>query len=143
MDQKMLNAAFYVGSFFCSDLYAYYLDTYKGHLGKVQVEALDYIHLKKQVHVKELSDQLNISMQHASKIAAKLEEHGYAEKSRDPEDGRGCIYRLTEAGLDFVKEHIALSNQHFKSFVDSLSEKDQERLAFALGELNDLVCKKE
>ena len=135
MDQKMLQVAFQVGRFFCSDIYAFYQDTYKGTLGKVQVEALDYIHLKKQVNVKELSSRLNISMQHASKIAAKLEELGYAEKTRDPADGRACLYSLTDSGIHFIEDHINQSNQHLEEIVDRLSQNDQDRLLSSLTQL--------
>ena len=98
MDPRFIPAAFRVGRLFCSDIYAFYQDTYKGVLGKVQVEALDYLHLKGSTSITELSERLNISKQHASKIAAKIEELGYAKKEPDPSDGRACLYRLTKSG---------------------------------------------
>ena len=107
MSQDIHQTAYLVGNFFVSDIYAYYQDTYKGVLGKVQVEALDYIHRSEKASIKELATVLNISKQHASKIAGKLEELGYARKEKDPNDGRGTLYALTETGSRFINEHIS------------------------------------
>ena len=109
MSQDIHQTAYLVGNFFVSDIYAYYQDTYKGVLGKVQVEALDYIHRSEKASIKELATVLNISKQHASKIAGKLEELGYARKEKDPNDGRGTLYALTETGSRFINEHISIS----------------------------------
>ena len=139
MEQEILNAAYRVGRIFVSDIYAYYQDTFKGTLGKVQVEALDYLHIRQQVNVTELAQRLNISKQHASKIAAKLEELGYAAKSPDPADGRGCFYRLTEDGLHFLDEHIALSNQYLEAYIYALNDDERRRLLSSLTQAADLL----
>ena len=139
MEQEILNAAYRVGRIFVSDIYAYYQDTFKGTLGKGQVEALDYLHIRQQVNVTELAQRLNISKQHASKIAAKLEELGYAAKSLDPADGRGCFYRLTEDGLRFLDEHIALSNQYLEAYIHALNDDERRRLLSSLTQAADLL----
>ena len=145
MDKKYLEAAYQVGRFFCSDVYAYYQDTYKGILGKVQVEAMDYIHLKGETGIMELASRLNISKQHASKIALKLEELGYAEKTKDPSDGRASIYRLTEEGLRFIREHIALSDEYFEKLISELTEEDRNDLRTSLIQASGILkrCQKD
>ena len=140
MDTQFRQVIFHVGRFFCSEIYAYYQDTYKGVLGKVQVETLDYIHLKKQVGIKELSQRLNISKQHASKIAQKLETLGYAQKVRNPDDGRACLYSLTDSGKKFIQEHIALSDQYFEEWFNSLSEENKITLRECLTKAADIIC---
>ena len=145
MDKEYLQAAYQVGRFFCSDVYAYYQDTYKGVLGKVQVEAMDYIHLKGETGIIELASRLNISKQHASKIALKLEEIGYAEKKKDPADGRAVLYRLTEEGNRFVREHIALSDQYFENRINELTEEDRKALRSCLMQASQILnrCRKD
>ncbi len=128
MDKDFLEAAYVVGRFFCSDILAFYQDTYKGDLGKVQVEAMDYLHMKGACGIKELSQRLNISKQHASKIASRLEEIGYASRSRDSSDGRSCLYTLTEEGQAFIGNHIASSNRHLDEILESLSAEEQREL---------------
>lgn len=127
-----LSAAFEVGRFFVSDIYAFYQDTYRGVLGKVQVEALDYLHVRGQASIKELAERLNIPKQHASKIVGKLEELGLARRARDPEDGRSWLFSLTDDGRSFVGEHIAQSNKHLVAYLDSLGEKDRQDLLASL-----------
>jgi len=142
MSQDIHQTAYLVGNFFVSDIYAYYQDTYKGVLGKVQVEALDYIHRSKKASIKELATVLNISKQHASKIAGKLEELGYARKEKDPNDGRGILYTLTDAGSRFINEHISMSNRHFTEVLASFSEADREQLLSGLRILEEVLAKR-
>ncbi len=139
MDPRFIPAAFRVGRFFCSDIYAFYQDTYKGVLGKVQVEALDYLHLKGSTSITELSERLNISKQHASKIAAKIEELGYAKKEPDPSDGRACLYRLTKSGKAFIQEHMAMSDRHFAELIGPLPQKEQEKLLSCLMQAAEIL----
>jgi DNA-binding MarR family transcriptional regulator len=142
MSQDIHQTAYLVGNFFVSDIYAYYQDTYKGVLGKVQVEALDYIHRSEKASIKELATVLNISKQHASKIAGKLEELGYARKEKDPNDGRGILYTLTDAGSRFINEHINMSNRHFSEVLASFSEADREQLLSGLRILEEVLAKR-
>ena len=142
MSQDIHQTAYLVGNFFVSDIYAYYQDTYKGVLGKVQVEALDYIHRSEKASIKELAMVLNISKQHASKIAGKLEELGYARKEKDPNDGRGILYTLTDAGSRFINEHINMSNRHFSEVLASFSEADREQLLSGLRILEEVLAKR-
>ena len=94
LTKEQLKQAYSVGNFFVSDIYAYYLDTYKGELGKVQVEVLSYIHNHKEVTIKQLSKALNVSKQHASKIIAKLSEMDLIDKRQDPEDARSSFFSV-------------------------------------------------
>ena len=59
MADKLLKKAHIVEHYFVSDIYAFYLDTYKGSLGKVQVEALDHIHNTERVSVRDLAEKLH------------------------------------------------------------------------------------
>jgi len=142
MKHDIHQTAYLVGNFFVSDLYAFYQDTYKGVLGKVQVEALDLIHRNENINIKELAAALNISKQHASKIAGKLEELGFACKKKDPEDGRSTLYMLTEIGKKFVNEHIKLSNEHFSKVLSSFDDADKEKLISGMLVLEEVLTRK-
>ena len=111
-----------------SDIYAFYEDTYKGSLGQVQVECLDYLHRMKAASTSELAEQLNNTKQHASKILSSLESLGYAAKKTNPSDGRMSICYLTKTGQDFIEKHISRSNDHLIARLHGLDE--QERAAF-------------
>ena len=126
------ETAFAVGQFFVSDLYAYYQDTYRGVLGKVQVEAVDYIRRSGRASVSDLARTLNIPKQHASKIAAKLEELGLVSRSPNPLDARGAVFSLTEEGSRFVSEHIEQSNRHLQEILERCGKEEQEELLRAL-----------
>ena len=142
MDDILLKAAYEVGHFFVSDIYAYYLDTYKGILGKVQVEVLDYLNVNGQASVMELADKLNISKQHASKILLKLEADHYVKKEQSPKDGRFSFFTLTHEGECFVKEHILKSNSHFLTYISPLNETEKEKVTRALLEVSEIIRSK-
>lgn len=44
----------------------------------------------------------HVSLSHLSRIAARLESHGWVERRPDPEDGRATLAVLTEAGWQKV-----------------------------------------
>jgi DNA-binding MarR family transcriptional regulator len=141
MEDRMIANAFRVGNFFVSDIYAYYLDTYKGLLGKVQVEALDHLYSRKNASIKDLAERLNISKQHASKIAARLEGMGLISGCQNPRDGRSILYGLTETGSSFIEAHISLSNQHLKERLRNLPQEERSRLAELLAQIADILNK--
>ncbi len=133
MDRNdVLASAFHTGRFFVSDIYAFYQDTYKGQMGKVQVEVLDYLCINEQASIMELAGRLNISKQHASVIAGKLEDMGYASKRRNPDDGRSWLYSLTAEGRSFVEAHIAQSNEYLFERLSRMDEGDRELLERAI-----------
>ena len=103
------------------------------------MEALDYLHIKGHAGVTELAKRLNISKQHASKIASKLEEMGYAAKKHDPSDGRACLYYLTDAGIGFIREHISQSDQRLEPYISALSKAEQQSLLDALLQTAELL----
>lgn len=124
LTKEQLKQAYSVGNFFVSDIYAYYLDTYKGELGKVQVEVLSYIHNHKEVTIKQLSKALNVSKQHASKIIAKLSEMDLIDKRQDPEDARSSFFSLNKKGISYIEDHISLSNDYLINYVESLNNEE-------------------
>ncbi len=50
----------------------------------------------------DFAEHLSISTKTLSNRLQRLESHGLIEASRDPEDGRGKIYQLTEKGQDLA-----------------------------------------
>jgi len=50
----------------------------------------------------EIASLANVSLSHLSRIAARLEKQGWLRRTPDPDDGRGTLATLTEAGWDKV-----------------------------------------
>lgn len=139
MADKLLKMAHTVGHFFVSDIYSFYLDTYKGSLGKVQVEVLDCLHDKGNASVKDISEKLNISKQHASKIISKLESEHYVTGQQSGKDARSTIYSLTGEGITFVEKHIAQSDAHLLEYINSLSKSDRDKFEKSLSEIAEII----
>lgn len=139
MDDDVIRAAYTVGYFFVSDIYAFYSNSYKGTLGKVQVSCLNYLYQKKEISAGEAASLLDVSKQHVSKILAKLESCGWVSKHSDPSDGRMYRYRLTDSGTAFVKEHIERSNHHLMDQIQRLSPEKQEAFRQAMVRAADII----
>lgn len=100
---------------------SYYLDSFKGKFGKVQVEVLIYLYDNVRVRVQDLAEELNIPKQHASKIITRLEELGYVAGSMCEGDKRAKLYFLTELGMELMNQHIEASNCNFEKLLEGLT----------------------
>lgn len=119
----------------------YYHNSYKGFLGKVQVEVLDYIYEKKEVRTQDVADALLIPKQHASKIMLRLAELELIESKPSASDKRANIFYLSAKGLELIEQHIKESNQHFESLVGKLSEAEETDLMEAMKKMVEILEK--
>ena len=58
-----------------------------------------------------LADLLGVSLSNASGLIDRLEERGYVERTRVPEDRRIVMVRVTNAGTRLIEENDALSDE--------------------------------
>lgn len=82
---------------------------------------------------KTLVSLLDMTPQSASEMIKKLENKGYIERTRDPNDGRGFVIQLT------VKGRVE-SNQEgeFRPIMlDNLTDDEKQQLAYLLDKIND------
>ena len=126
---KNAELAYQVGLLFDKKITAFYRNTYKGILGQVQVQVLNDLYANQHVKPQEIADRMNIPKQHASKILSRLEELGYVQCSRDPEDRRGRLYTLTDSGTELIQAHISASNTHFEELLDRLDETERQQMS--------------
>ena len=109
-----------------------YWDSYKGQLGKVQIEVLDYLYNNRIARVYEIAENLNIPKQHASKILSQFEQMGFVNKKPDAEDKRGALFSLTESGIIFIQDHISYSDGKFLNLMEQLECQERENFADAM-----------
>lgn len=86
--------------------------------------------------VSTLARELHVDASVASRQLAGLEEAGYVERERDPEDGRAWLYKLTPpgtAGLERVRSTLAAE---FATAVEDWPAEDVESLRAGLERLN-------
>jgi len=75
-----------------------------------------------QLRVSEIADLADLSGSHMTRIIGDLARGGFVVKTRNPEDGRGIDVRITNAGLDRLRDaypiHLASVRNRIMNQVD-------------------------
>ena len=67
-----------------------------------------------------LADVLGVSLSNATGLVDRMEERGFIERSRVPEDRRVVLVQVTEAGTRMIQESDALSDELMRSVLARL-----------------------
>ncbi|TNM70002.1 MarR family transcriptional regulator [Streptomyces sp. NP160] len=86
----------------------------------------------------DLASYLGIGKPTISRQLATLERLGLIERSRDADDARAQLVRLTPSGREQVERVQAVRRAHFLERLSSWTEDDVELLAGLLGRFNAL-----
>ena len=82
-----------------------------------------------------LVDRLGISKQAVQQLIDGLEAEGIVERIADPEDKRGRIIRLTEAGLTAMKTADSIKGEIQQAYIDRIGADDFQTLVGILDRL--------
>ena len=62
------------------------------------------------VRMSDVAAGANVTLSHFSRVASRLEKHGWIRRTPDPDDGRATLAVLTEAGwlkvVDAAPGHV-------------------------------------
>lgn len=132
MKTQDARTAYELAVLFDQKITAFYRNSYKGVLGRVQIEVLDYLYENKEARIQDIADALNVVKQHVSKIIFRLKELGLVTGRTDSTDRRASLFCLTDKGRGFVQEHITSSDWNFERILEGLERTDRERLTEAM-----------
>jgi DNA-binding MarR family transcriptional regulator len=88
-----------------------------------------------EMPMSRLADMLDVSDSNASGVVDRLEERGYIERIRVPDDRRVVHVRTTEAGRQMLAEAEVLKDAMVEKVLDRLDASQLERLAQAVDDL--------
>jgi DNA-binding MarR family transcriptional regulator len=79
------------------------------------------------LRLNELNDHVLLSQSSLSRLVERLEKRGYVERMPAPDDGRGVLIKLTEAGWDLQKQ---IGREHVRDIAAlvGLSTAEQQEL---------------
>ena len=97
-----------------------------------QMKALHYMYEQNDLSVKELGEQMGLSLAAMSRAAEELVQRGLMDRTEDPADRRIKRLRLTDKGRGLVQKMRETRMAGFEQFVATLSPKEQTLLAKAL-----------
>lgn len=82
-----------------------------------------------QLRLNEINDHVLISQSSLSRLVDRLEKRGLVERAAAPEDGRGVLLGLTEAGRELQRE---IGREHVRDIAaliaPALTEEEQREL---------------
>jgi DNA-binding MarR family transcriptional regulator len=86
-----------------------------------------------------LADGLNVSDSNATGLIDRMEERGFVERTRVPEDRRIVMVRLTDSGRRLLEEVDALSDELLRSTLSRVKPSQLAGIASAVAELRAAV----
>lgn len=87
----------------------------------------------------QLADALNVSLSNATGLIDRLEERGYIERHRVPEDRRIVVVRVTASGEMMLAQIDALSDNLLRSVLERLPLSQLRGVAHAFAALREAV----
>lgn len=85
-----------------------------------QLNILYTLHRTGDMTMSGMADILNVSLSNATGLIDRLEERGYIERTRVPEDRRVVMVRMTPAGTQLLDEHDAMTDELLRTVLDRL-----------------------
>jgi DNA-binding MarR family transcriptional regulator len=85
--------------------------------------------------VSDLAAALEITASAVTQLVTVLEERGFVARTMDPEDRRGVLVHLTEAGSREAESIMASINEVFSGLVDHLGHEKSRQLLSLLTEV--------
>jgi DNA-binding MarR family transcriptional regulator len=107
------------------------LDLSMSHLKALQVLA----DCGCELSVKEVSEQLGLSLPGASRAVDALLRRGYLERREDEQDRRMKRIGITAGGRDVARRIVEARLEGLEQFTDSLTPEQRTRLMAALADL--------
>ncbi len=86
-----------------------------------------------------LADVLGVSLSNATGLVDRIEERGFIERSRVPEDRRVVLVRVTEAGTRMIHESDALSDELMRNVLARLDPAELPAIAHAVAEVRSAL----
>jgi DNA-binding MarR family transcriptional regulator len=77
------------------------------------------------VRISELQEDVLLTQPGISRLIARLETRGLVERADDPEDGRACRIRLTEAGARAQRQVGARHGRHVAEIMTRTLSREQ------------------
>jgi DNA-binding MarR family transcriptional regulator len=82
-----------------------------------------------------LADVLGVSMSNATGLVDRMEERGFVERTRVPEDRRIVLVRVTDAGTRMLQANDAISDELMRQVLGRLDPSELPIIARATGEV--------
>ncbi len=104
-------------------------------ISMAQLNILYTLRRSGEMPMSRLADVLNVSLSSATGLIDRLEERGYIERTRVPEDRRIVMVHLTSAGAQMIDEQDALTDDLLRTVLGRLKPSQLPAIAQATANL--------
>jgi DNA-binding MarR family transcriptional regulator len=108
-------------------------------ISMAQLHILYTLQRNGEMPMSRLAEVLNVSLSNATGLIDRIEERGFVERSRVPEDRRIVLIRVTEAGERMLGEIDALSDELLRSVLGHLDRSKLAGVGQAVAALRDAL----
>jgi DNA-binding MarR family transcriptional regulator len=109
-------------------------------ISMAQLHILYTLQRSGEMTMSRLAEVLNVSLSNATGLIDRIEERGYVERSRVPEDRRIVMIRVTPEGSRMLDELDALSDELLRSVLGQIAPSKLSGVAAAAAALRDALA---
>ena len=109
-------------------------------ISMAQLHILYTLQRSGEMTMSRLAEVLNVSLSNATGLIDRIEERGYVERSRVPEDRRIVMIRVTPEGSRMLDELDALSDDLLRSVLGRIASSKLSGVAEAAAALRDALA---
>ena len=104
-----------------------------------QLNILYVLHRSGEMTMSQLAECLNVSMSNATGLIDRMEERGFLERTRVPEDRRVVLVRMTATGAQLLDEHDAMTDDLLRTVLSRLRPDELAGVASATSALRTAI----
>lgn len=103
-------------------------------ISMAQLNILYTLHRSGEMPMSRLADALNVSLSNATGLVDRMEERGFVERTRVPEDRRIVEVRITADGVRVLEENDALTDELLRTVLADLDRPTLDVMARTMSE---------
>ena len=104
-----------------------------------EARVLFEIYIREGCTATDIARTLNIDKSYVSRVIRSHEKKGYLRRRMSATDSRAYELYLTEEGVQCAQDFIRKSNEQIAGQIESLTERDDQRLVAALDTIMDVL----
>ena len=103
-------------------------------ISMAQLNILYTLHRNGEMPMSRLADALNVSLSNATGLVDRMEERGFIERTRVPEDRRIVQVRITDSGVRVLEANDEMTDELLRSVLADLDRPTLDVMARTMAE---------
>jgi DNA-binding MarR family transcriptional regulator len=132
-----LNSKIELLNQYWTDIYFHLHYHHKEKISHQAIRILQLVDKQEHIGVTEVAALLQVSHNTASEHIKRVIEKSYLIKTRDPQDERKVILRLTEIGKEVLRRNTSLDEEKLEKVLNELSDNEKLLIEQALKILSE------